>query len=197
MSIRSTTSRLGALGAALALALGLAACGDATASGGTTTSDANTSATEADHITVSDAWVKAVSDGDMTAAFGELSNDSDAEVTIVSASTDAASMMELHETVPNDTGEMTMREIDGGFVIPAGGTFTLEPGGNHLMLMGLKSDIAAGDDVSITLTFADDSTLEVTAPAKDYSGANENYEDDDSMGDMDHDDHDHGDDADH
>ena len=51
------------------------------------------------------------------------------------------------------------------------------------MLMDLPEPVVAGDELSFTLTFSDDSTLDFTAPAKDYAGANENYEDGD-MGDM-------------
>ena len=75
-------------------------------------------------------------------------------------------MLELHETVENETGEMVMRQIEGGFTIPAGGSLALEPGGNHIMLMDLTSPLMAGDEVTFTLTFADDTTYEVTAPVK-------------------------------
>lgn len=134
-------------------------------------------------MTISDAWVKSAASG-MSAAFGELRNSSGQDVTVVSATTAASPMVELHETVVNDTGETVMRQKEGGFVIPAGATFDLEPGGSHIMLMGLAQPLEAGSEVQFTLTFSDDSTYEFTAPVKDYSGANENYEGGD-MG-MDH-----------
>nr|HPM53032.1 copper chaperone PCu(A)C [Rhodoglobus sp.] len=93
-------------------------------------------AVESDSVSIADAWVKSADEG-MSAAFGVLSNAGDADVTIVSASTEASPMVELHETVANDAGEMVMQPKEGGFVIPAGGTLTLEPGANHIMLMGL------------------------------------------------------------
>ena len=136
-----------------------------------------TAETEADSVTMSDAWVKSAEEG-MSAAFGVLTNDGDTEVTIVSASTEASPMIELHETVENESGEMMMQQKEGGFVVPAGGTLALEPGGNHIMLMGLAAPIMAGDEVTFVLTFSDGSTLEFTAPGKDFSGANENYEGD-------------------
>lgn len=132
-------------------------------------------AVESDSVTITDAWVKSADEG-MSAAFGILSNHGDADVTVVSASTEASPMVELHETVMNDSGEMIMQPKEGGFVIPAGGTLALEPGGNHIMLMGLAAPIKAGDEVGFTLTFSDGSTYTFTAPAKDFSGANENYE---------------------
>lgn len=128
-------------------------------------------------VTVTDAWAKAADEG-MSAGFGTLANGSDGDVTVVAATTAASSTVELHETVADESGAMVMREVDGGFVIPAGGALTLEPGGAHLMLMGLTAPLRAGEEVTVTLTFSDDSSLEFTAPVKDYSGANETYEGD-------------------
>ncbi|PRB08684.1 copper chaperone PCu(A)C [Microbacterium sp. MYb62] len=128
-----------------------------------------------DAVTIEDAWVKSAEEG-MSAGFGTLVNSGDADVTVVSVTSEASNMLELHETVENEAGEMVMREKDGGFVIPAGGDLALEPGANHIMMMGLTGPLTAGSDVTFTLTFSDDSTYEFSAPVKDYSGANENYE---------------------
>jgi len=153
------------------------------------------SAPAAETVTVTDAWVKTADSG-MSAAFGVIENTGDDDVVVTAATTDAAEMIELHETVENEAGELIMREIDGGFTIPAGGELTLEPGGNHLMLMGITGPIAAGDEVGFTLTFSDDSTLDIAAPAKDYAGANETYEGDGDTGGMDMGDGDMSDDGD-
>lgn len=137
-----------------------------------------------DVVTVTDAWVKAAESG-MTAAFGTVRNPSDHEVTVVAVTTPASARVELHETVANDAGQMTMREKQGGFTVPAAGEMLLEPGGNHIMLMDLATPVVAGEDVVLTFTFSDASTLEVTAPAKDYAGANESYDEgDESSGHM-------------
>ena len=122
----------------------------------------------------------------MSASFGTLVNSGEDDVTVVAVASDASSMLELHETVENESGEMIMREIEGGFVLPAGGEFVLEPGANHIMLMDLTAPLRAGDEATFTLTFSDDSTYEFTAPVKDYSGANENYEEGDEHEGMDH-----------
>ncbi|REJ04147.1 copper chaperone PCu(A)C [Microbacterium bovistercoris] len=126
-------------------------------------------------VTIEDAWAKAADDG-MTAVFGTLVNKGGDDTTVVSAQTEAAEMTELHETVQNDAGEMTMRPIEGGLPLAHDAKAVLEPGGDHIMLMGLTAPLKAGDEVTVTLTFSDDSTYEFTAPVKDYSGANENYE---------------------
>ncbi|MFI6426745.1 copper chaperone PCu(A)C [Promicromonospora sp. NPDC050880] len=165
---RSTTSaRVGAL--LVAATLALAGCG--------TAADAapeDVAAPAGQSVTLAEGWVKAAGSG-MSAAFGQLSNNGSQDVTVVSATTEASSALELHETVEGEAGEMVMREVDGGFVIPAGGTLDLAPGGSHIMLMDLAGPLRAGDEVVFTLAFSDDSTYEFTAPVKDYSGANENY----------------------
>ncbi|MFC9561326.1 copper chaperone PCu(A)C [Agromyces sp. NPDC056965] len=166
-----STAMTPALGAALAAVLALAGCaGGATAE----TPAASVQAEAAASVTVTDAWVKAGDDG-MTALFGMVDNGGASSITLSGAETDAAEMTELHETVESD-GAMTMREKEGGFEIEAGGHLMLEPGANHVMLMGLTGPLRAGDEVTVTLAFSDGSTLDVVAPVKDYQGANEQYD---------------------
>lgn len=145
--------------------LGLSACGG----GG------EPQAAVAESISVNDAWIKATEEG-MSAAFGGMKNSGSADANVVAADAEVAEMVELHETVENESGEMIMRKKEGGFTIGAGQTLTLKPGGDHIMLMELPEPLEAGDEVTFTLTFSDDSTMEFTAPVKAYSGANENYQ---------------------
>lgn len=130
--------------------------------------------TAANSVTVENAWVKA-SDGEMTPGFATLVNTSETQVDIVSVQTEAATSSELHETVQDASGAMVMRKIEGGFQIPAGQEFALEPAGNHLMLMELAQPLSPGQDVTFTLEFSDGSEMEFDAVVKDYAAANENY----------------------
>lgn len=176
MNIRTSLPRFGAM-----IALSLLALTGCTAPTAATPTDTPA----ADALRIDDAWVKSADEG-MSAAFGTLVNESDEDVTVTAVSSAASPMIELHETVENDAGEMVMREIAGGFVVPAGGRLTLEPGGDHIMMMDLAAPLRAGDEVSFTMTMSDDSTVEFTAPVKDYSGANENYDGGDEHDGMDH-----------
>lgn len=191
MTTHRTRTRLAGLGVAAVVLLG--ACGsssdDASSSTGDaaeTTTTVETAASVADASTapieVEDAWVKAT-DEEMSAMFGVLRNTSDEDITVTAGSTEIAGKVELHETVESASGEMQMQPKEGGFVIPAGGELTLQPGADHVMLMMLTAPIVAGDEVTVTLELSDGSTVSVTAVAKDYSGANENYEEGES-GDM-------------
>lgn len=175
-----------------AAALLLTGCGQGSTTAGPSETVSASQSTVA--LTVTDPWVKAAEDG-MSAAFGTMTNTSDKDVTIMSASTPASPMVELHETVMGSNGTMQMQEKQGGFVIPAKGKLVLEPGANHIMLMGLTKPVKAGDDISFALKLKDGSTVTFTAQGKDFVGANENYAGGDEPTDgatMDHSTMDHG-----
>lgn len=161
-----------ALGVAVAAALLMGACG----SGSTpsTSAAAPASSAAASRVMAKDMWVKTAKSG-MSAAFGTLTNTTNADITIVSANSTVSARVELHEVAGFD-GKMVMRPKEGGFVIPAGGTHELKPGGDHLMLMGVTTPVRPGDEVTFTLTFADGTTAQFTAVGKDFAGGNENYQ---------------------
>jgi hypothetical protein len=159
--------------ASLMVAGGLSACASTSTEAQASPSTAAESASAGCPVQITDQWVKAAESG-MTAAFGQLENPTDQDVTITAASSTAATAMELHEVVDKD-GEMVMQPVDGGFTVPADDQLLLEPGGYHLMFMGLTGPIEAGDEVEITLTCADGATTSFTAPAKPFTGAEEDY----------------------
>ena len=157
--------------AALLVVTGLSGCGNSAAPASSAVPAPSASAPA--ELTVRDQWVKSADNGAMTAAFGTLVNGTDHDLTVVSA-TSTMSPMELHEMAMQD-GKMVMRPKQGGFVIKAGGTHDLSPGGDHLMLMKPSQAIQPGDEVSFTLTLADGKTMTFTAVAKPFAGAGESY----------------------
>ena len=165
---------------AAALLLPLAACSSdlsAPSSGGA--SDGG--GTSAEGLTLVDPWVKAAEEG-MTSAFGTLTNATGRALQLISASTPSSGMVELHETMGDGSGGMSMQEKEGGFPVPDGGELVLEPGGNHLMLMDLAAPLRPGDEVELTLQCEDGTELVVTATVKDFAGAQEHYEPEGSAG---------------
>ena len=166
-------------GAVLSSALVMAACSPANQSDSTSTSVETTSSSSAEVsdavITTENAVVRAsVEDSDMTAVFATLVNNSDDEINVsgFTADVDAASF-EIHEVVDG-----VMQEKPGGFVIPAGESIELAPGGDHFMIMGLANPIEAGDEVTITLDLADGSEIELDPiPARTIAAGDEDYGD--------------------
>lgn len=147
-----------------------------TACGNDESADADAPRTQADAVTVSEPWIKAADEG-MTAGFATLANAGEEEVTVVAAASAAAQSVELHEMAKDPgTGALVMKEREGGLPLKADSTVELAPGGDHLMFIGLTAPLAAGEEVEVTLTFADDSELTFSAPARSFTGAEEEYE---------------------
>lgn len=167
-------SRLVRAGAGLAVAItaagALAACGS-----------------DSEKVSVSDPWVR-VTPGtqDMTAAYMALKSDQADRLIAASVPADVAEKAELHETTTEgdsmDSGSMdgmdsgSMEEMDDqmmgmkqvqSIALPAGKEVRLEPGGYHVMLIGLKNPIAADDDYMITLTFEKAGKVEVEAVGRE------------------------------
>ncbi|AFX99409.1 hypothetical protein A1OE_1235 [Candidatus Endolissoclinum faulkneri L2] len=70
---------------------------------------------------------------------------------LIGAKTPIADLAELH-THLNENGVMKMRRLDS---IPVAGksVVIMQPGGNHIMLMGLKKALKKGDSFCLTLLF--------------------------------------------
>lgn len=175
MRPRSSSARSGGATAALiAAALLLAGCSaPATSDTGSAAAEHTTDAAHAEPVALTGGWAKA-GEG-MTGVFGTLENHGDADIALTAVDSPAAAMVELHETVTSGSSA-TMRPVEGGFTIPAGGTFLLEPGGDHIMFMDMAAPLLPGDEVPLTLHFDDGSELELTVLVKDFAGAQENYE---------------------
>lgn len=110
-----------------------------------------------------DPWVREPPPGmNMLAGYLVLQNPSATDLTLSAASSPDFSAVEFHISVmENDV--MRMRQ-ETTLTIPAGGSLTFSPGARHLMLIAPKRTLAAGDQVSIHLQFADGSQLQFTAP---------------------------------
>lgn len=160
---------------ALALGAGLASCGDEEPTGSTDPTSETTE--QAGSVTIGDPWVRATvgaEDTSMSAAFMTIDNDGEQDVTLVGASTEVAAMVELHEMSMVD-GAMAMQAMPDGLVVAAGRGKVLEPGGYHVMLMDLQGELAAGDEVELTLQFSDGSEQALTAPVKEFTEEEGHY----------------------
>jgi periplasmic copper chaperone A len=100
-----------------------------------------------------------------SAAYMLIENTGDTADKLISVSSNAAELTQLHQTiVENEVAKM--QEVTGGLEIPAKGSAELKPGSYHIMLMQLHRDLVVGDLIKVTLTFESGTTLEVTVPVK-------------------------------
>lgn len=85
---------------------------------------------------------------------------------LVSASSDAASTVEIHRTII-DGDVMRMVLVPDGIEIPAGKEVELRPGGYHVMLIGLRRDLKRGDGVTVVLQLESGGPVTVEAVVRD------------------------------
>ncbi len=143
--------RLAVISVVLMLAVGLTACGGSNSSTG---------------ITVSDAWVRSPVIIDQPgAAYLVIQNNGATEDKLLSAESDAAKVVELHESMESG-GMMSMAPVPN-IPVPANGKVELKPGGFHMMLMGLTRPLKTGDKVQLTLNFEKAGKIPVTAEVKE------------------------------
>lgn len=91
-------------------------------------------------------------------------NNGDQDRFIVSAETDVAGKVELHDVI-TEGDVMKMRQIPQ-FKVPAQGILELKPGSFHIMLLDLKKPLAEGEEINVALTFANGEQQMLTVPVK-------------------------------
>lgn len=104
-------------------------------------------------VAVSQPWARAsAGQAQAGAAFMTLTNTGTSDDTLVGAKADVSARVELHTHTMVD-GVMQMRQVEGGIPVPAGATQMLQPGGYHVMFLGLKAPLKEGATFPLTLTF--------------------------------------------
>jgi copper(I)-binding protein len=122
-----------------------------------------------DGIGVDQPWARASAGAATTgAAYVTLMGGSRPD-TLVSVSTPVAATAEVHETI-NENSVMKMRPVPA-LQIPSGKAVTFEPGGTHIMLMGLKHPLTVGQSFPLTLTFAHAAPVTVEVRVRGIGGA--------------------------
>lgn len=121
------------------------------------------SAAEADQVSAADAYVRAVPPGQPnSASFMILSNGSSSDIVLKGAESPAAKVVELHTHTMSD-GMMRMRQVEK-IDLPAGQSVQLQPGGLHVMMIGLQQKLVPGEQIDLTLVFGDGSKLPLKVP---------------------------------
>ena len=117
-------------------------------------------------IQVEQPWARATPAGATTGAvYLTITNKSQEMDRMLSASSDVADKLQIHEMkVVN--GTMEMREVPSGLPVPAKGSVVLKPGGFHVMLIGLKKPLKAGETIPLTLDFEKAGKVSITVPIR-------------------------------
>jgi len=116
---------------------------------------------EADDIVVEGAWSRAsIGTSRPGAAYLTIRNTGPEYVTLTGIQTDIATRSEIHRSSTNDQGVTSMAPA-GEIKIAPTDTVSFEPGGLHVMLMGLQHPMIEGEAFWLTLVFSDGSEVSV------------------------------------
>jgi copper(I)-binding protein len=128
-------------------------------------------ASAAPSVTVAGAWSRPAVD--TAVVYGVVRNTGSQRLAIVGASSPSARSAELHESMTMKGGAMdgaAMSAMEmrpaGPVAIPPHGALTLKPGGYHVMLIGLRRPLAAGERFPVTLRFGDGSHVTFEVPVE-------------------------------
>jgi copper(I)-binding protein len=120
-------------------------------------------------VTIENAWARSTFALAKTGAvYLSINNQSQHDIKLLSVNVDSsvADDAQLHETLMTDE-MMQMREAEDGFELPSGEMLEFEPGAKHIMLMGLKQPLKAGDEFFLSLMFEKNKVLRVPIKVKD------------------------------
>lgn len=116
----------------------------------------------ANTLQVTGVWARPSTEGnEVSAAYLQITNLGDQDDALLSVTTDAARMTELH-TMQMDGDIMRMRPVER-IDLPSGETVALRPGGLHIMLMGLTAPLVESESLTLDLTFESGATITTEA----------------------------------
>jgi periplasmic copper chaperone A len=119
-------------------------------------------------LAISNAWFRALPNNLPAAGYFTLKNAGAKAVSLTGADSSACGMLMLHKT--EHAGGMNHMSMVDSVDVPAGGTLSFAPGGYHLMCMDPAATMKPGATVSVTLKFADGTTLQTGFPVKAATG---------------------------
>ena len=120
-------------------------------------------------IAVRDAWMRPTAAGENGAVYFVLENDSTDQDELIKASSDLANAVEIHESsMAAGTDVMRMNQVSS-VALDASSEVTFEPGGLHVMLVGLKKELKVGDVIELTLHFQKHADIPVSVSVAEFA----------------------------
>ena len=115
-------------------------------------------------IKIEGAWARETVTGQTgTAAYMTIANGGSGDDRLLSVSAEPPVMAMVHQT-SNEGGVSRMRPVDKGLPVPPRQSVTLQPGGTHVMIMGLQGPLKPGDRLKLKLKFERSGEVPVEAP---------------------------------
>jgi copper(I)-binding protein len=124
------------------------------------------SAAQAAGIEVRGAWIRATPPGAQTAAGYVTVINHGLSDRLEGGHASVAGAVQVHQ-MSMAGGVMRMRALPGGLQLGASATLSLAPTGDHLMLIGLKRALKAGEHVKVVLQFQRAGDVTIDFPVLD------------------------------
>jgi copper(I)-binding protein len=116
-------------------------------------------------IEVREAWARPAAHGENGAIYFVIRNQARQADELTGVSSGIAEAVEMHES-RMDGDVMQMHQLQ--FIpLEANAEITFEPGGRHLMLIGLKKDLKIGDEIEVTLHFKNFEEINLLVPVRE------------------------------
>lgn len=117
-------------------------------------------------IAAHEVWARSAVSGGNGAVYMVLHNHTNKPDQLIGAESAVAQTVELHKSEVNDQGVMVMLKQDA-IDLPADGEILMQPGGYHIMLLGLKQDLKVGDTFEVVLKFRSHPNLTLQVAVKE------------------------------
>ena len=140
-----------ALAALLGVAVAFTGCGGDDSAESASQSDSPS--LPSSELEIEDPWARPAPSGGNSAMYMTLANGQDTADTLASVTLPIADRVEVHESYQKEDGTSGMRPIDTLAVAPKS-RLKLEPGGRHVMLIGLSQPLEAGSQIVLNVEFA-------------------------------------------
>ena len=113
--------------------------------------------------------MRATAQGENSAVYFVLQNDSTEHDELIEVSSDLADSVEMHESsMMEGTDVMQMNRVTS-VALDADSKVTFAPGGLHVMLVGVKNELKIGDVVEITLHFRNHADIPVSVSVAEFA----------------------------
>lgn len=124
-------------------------------------------------IEVRDAWMRPAAQGGNGAVYFVIENHSSETHEMIGAASDIAEAVEVHESrMSGDVMEMHQLTFVS---LGPDAEVVFEPGGLHIMLVGLKEELEVGDEIEATLQFRNFEDLTIRVPVQEASANEEHH----------------------
>ena len=118
------------------------------------------------YLVVEDAWARTALNGQNSAVYFVIKNNTSSDDVFMSATTDIAEAAEAHMSMQNDQGVVSMHPMET-VPVPTGQDVAFKPGNLHIMLVNLNRDLKVNDVFTLKLRFQNAGEIKLQVEVKE------------------------------